>query len=145
MNLTLPDFPHSKANPFLITSEKSLRYNCIAYVYGDYSRPYWPDPNPLKFFWPPHLPRIKHLSSFIDLYSSIGYQVCPNGDLELPIEKIAIFGNSVNDPTHAAKQLTTGAWSSKLGGNHDVSHSIQNISGGIYGHVLTYMCRPRVF
>ncbi|WP_418219831.1 hypothetical protein [Chryseolinea soli] len=31
-----------------------------------------------------------------------------------------------------------------MGENHDVSHSIQDISGGTYGNVLTFMSRPRI-
>jgi len=143
--LSHPDFPNSLGSPFGITSPKDKFYNCIAYVYGDYRRWYWPSSFLVPpYFWPPAIPRVVHVNSFIQLYSSIGYQVCQHGDLQAGVEKLAIFGFDALRPKHAALQLVDGNWSSKLGENHDVSHSIQNISGGTYGNVLAYMSRARI-
>jgi hypothetical protein len=150
MNFSHPDFPRSFIQPFQVTSAITPIYNCIAYVYGDSTRPYWPYPFPqfafpeVLYYWPPGLPRINHVDSFRQLYETIGYKVCQDGTLDLPWEKIAVFGKNENDPKHAAKQLITGKWSSKLGTNYDVSHDIHNISAGTYGDVLLYMRRPRI-
>ena len=123
------DFPGSLTSPFLVTSPQSRAYNCIAYAYGDLSRAYWPSKT---FYWPNHIVRSEHLNSFIDLFNSIGYVLCDNGILEPGFEKVAIFGLNQNTTKHAAKQLLTGQWSSKLGANYDVSHNIQSMEGGIY-------------
>jgi hypothetical protein len=41
-------------------------------------------------------------------------------------------------PTHAALQLESGDWTSKLGDFEDISHStIEAVSGPVYGRVRT--------
>ncbi len=54
--------------------------------------------------------------------------------------KIALFAKD-NIPTHAARQLPNGLWTSKLGILEDVRHSLSAISGGIYGSVVVVMKR----
>ena len=46
-------------------------------------------------------------------------------------------------PTHAARQLTDGTWSSKLGRFHDISHSIDGLSGNEYGRPVLYLRRKK--
>ena len=42
--------------------------------------------------------------------------------------------------THAARQLSSGFWTSKLGEAYDIQHGTpQSIEGGIYGCVYCYM------
>ena len=44
-------------------------------------------------------------------------------------------------PTHAARQLPDGSWTSKLGQNIDVQHTIFSIQDGDYGSVAVFMRR----
>ncbi|HFA48791.1 MAG TPA: hypothetical protein ENJ95_07225 [Bacteroidetes bacterium] len=102
-------------------------------------RNYWVQPAGF-FYWPPGLPREETLDSFVLLFRSEGFEICNDGLWEQGFQKIAIF---VKDdlPTHAARQLSDGNWTSKLGVLEDVRHSLQAISGGLYGEVSVFMKR----
>jgi len=67
--------------------------------------------------------------------------------LEAGVEKIAIFAkerNAVMVPTHAALQLPTGVWTSKLGDFEDIEHlTIDAVNGPVYGRPVAYMKRRR--
>lgn len=76
------------------------------------------------------------------LFSTISYEVCESGDLEQGFTKIAIFSDSNGIPTHAARQLKTGYWTSKLGPFIDVQHTIHSVEAGEYGNVIVYLKRP---
>ncbi len=64
-------------------------------------------------------------------------------------QKIAIHVDNYNKPTHAARQLQTGEWTSKLGDNyvdtrglHDVEHEYDALSGNTiseYGNIAIIM------
>lgn len=133
-------FPNSQTEPFLITSPQTPSYNCIAWAFGDDTKWYWPDPSHI-YYWPKGIPRELTINSFIALYSLIGYQICDTGIPEKGFSKIAIFVDANNKPTHAARQLLNGFWTSKLGQHIDVQHSINSIEGGDYGNVGVYMKR----
>ena len=136
--VSFPEFPESKNDPFLKTSPQSRSYNCIAWAYGDNTRWYWPDPYNI-YYWHPELPREENLDNFISLFKIKGYELCNSGTFEKGYIKIAIFCDKNNEPTHAAKQLENGYWSSKLGENIDVQHTIKSIENGIYGNVKVFM------
>jgi hypothetical protein len=59
------------------------------------------------------------------------------------MEKIAIFADATGSPTHAARQLTSGRWTSKLGEAEDIEHELRAIEGDIYGTVVAILKRPR--
>ena len=58
-------------------------------------------------------PREETLDAFIQAYAKPGYQPCENEELEPAYEKIALFASSNGVPTHAARQLQNGGWTSK--------------------------------
>jgi len=45
-------------------------------------------------------------------------------------------------PTHAARQLPSGRWSSKLGPMEDIEHELQDVTGSVYGSVVLVLKRP---
>ncbi len=140
MELQYPQFfPNSVNTPFDKTSERTHTYNCIAWAFGDTSRFYWPTTHP-HHYWPSNIPFEETLQAFIQLYESVGFSCCENGELEEGYEKIAIYTKN-GEPTHAAKQLNTGIWSSKLGPMEDVSHSLKAMADGLYGDVKQFMKR----
>ncbi|MEZ0006272.1 hypothetical protein ABH942_001635 [Flavobacterium sp. 28YEA47A] len=142
MELRTPIFPNTyKIEPFRITSPATQAYNCIAWAFGDDTKWYWPTPNNM-YYWPKNIPAVEEADSFIRLYSLIGYQVCDTPQFEEGIEKITIFLKN-NIPTHAARQLADGTWTSKLGSSNDVSHILESMNGGVYGDALIFMSRPR--
>ena len=141
MLASLPDFPNSYNEPFLVTSPETWRYNCIAWAFGDDQRWYWPVGHP-NFYWPPNIRRQLDMQSFIELYQLVGYTVCANGNLEIGVEKIAIFQLN-GDPSHAARQLSNGNWTSKMGPWHDVEHTLNSMNNSVgYGDVTVFMSRP---
>lgn len=68
---------------------------------------------------------------------------CVDSSLEAGYEKVAIFvKNSL--PSHAARQLESGAWTSKLGPSHDIEHdALSGVEGSEYGSVAKILRRPR--
>lgn len=134
------DFPELQHTQWQPTSPSTPVYNCIAWAAGDINRFWWPN----KGYWPEGVQRQTTLAAFQEAFGQLGYQVCGNGNLEPGIEKIVIYANVAGTPTHAARQLANGMWTSKLGSNIDISHVVDGLSGGSYGTPAVYMCRPRI-
>jgi hypothetical protein len=139
----VPQFPNSLHDNFYKTSEQTWDYNCIAWAYGINNKWLWPIRSSFlpNAYWPPTIPAIVHINSFIELFKEIGYEVCDNDQLENGFEKVAIFEKN-NTPTHAAKQLPDGLWSSKLGPFFDATHTLNCTDGGEYGQATVFMRRP---
>ncbi len=138
MTLTHQAFPNTFIEPFIITSPQTINYNCIAWAYGDDTKWYWPVGN---YYWPSEIPCELKTEYFILLFEKIGFRVCESSDLEMGFHKIAIYCDNLGTPTHAARQLTTGKWTSKLGPQHDVEHTIFSMSDGYYGNAGIFMKR----
>jgi hypothetical protein len=99
-------------------------------------------------YWPGSVPRQVTLQAFVAAFETLGYERCDGPDLETSAEKIAIFGQrditGHSVPTHVARQLESGEWTSKLGSLEDIRHEIPGSVGGpLYGEVATYMKRLR--
>ena len=136
-------FPRLKRIAFALTSPVDPQYNCIAWAAGETERVWWPAPPPFAF-WPPGVPLKEELQAFVSAFATLGYSPCADGSLEDEYEKVAIFVDKNGKPTHAARQLFTGTWTSKLGkGGEDISHSVYGLEAGFYGDVAQYMRRPR--
>jgi hypothetical protein len=140
--LSLEAFPASYLEPFVITSIATGNYNCIAWALEDTSRFYWTGPKEF-FYWPIGLPREESIESFVLLFSRQGYEICSNALKEKGFLKIALFEKE-GIPTHAARQLSNGLWTSKLGILEDVRHTLSAISGGLYGSVALIMKKKLV-
>jgi hypothetical protein len=106
-------FPRLDPADFFETSPRTSRYNCIAYAAGDEHRWWWPDPDGI-YYWPHGVQRSEHLAAFQRAFETLGYTLASDGSVEPGYEKVAIFALGTK-PTHAAKQLPNGRWSSKLG------------------------------
>jgi hypothetical protein len=87
-----------------------------------------------------------NIQSFIEAFAQMGYAVCADGGLEEGYEKIAFYALE-GEPTHGARQLSSGRWTSKLGYEEDIEHSsehdVEGSGANRYGEVHTYMRRPR--
>jgi hypothetical protein len=73
-------------------------------------------------------------------------EVCVGGILQPGVQKIAIYGiknaSGQTNPTHAALQLPSGAWTSKLGPREDIEHEDHStVDGPVYGTVVYFMSR----
>lgn len=144
--LTQHNFPNLTATNSTETSSAVNRYNCIAWAAGDNLKNWWPTG---RGYWPQGVPRVESIDAFMKAYETLGYKLCYDERLEASVEKIAIFGTTNLDgsitPTHAARQLESGEWTSKMGWNVDISHeTLQTVSGPFYGQKICCMSRPRL-
>jgi len=133
-------FPRLTATNYRETSPASWNYSCIAWAAGFNNAWWWPQ---VGRYWPPNIAREETISSFIAAFAELGFAIAEGAVFELGFEKVALYG--VRDkPTHAARQLPNGWWSSKLGPFIDVEHeTADDIGGGVYGEVVTILKRNR--
>lgn len=134
-------FPMLAAEGYAATSPESVEYNCVAWAAGDTTRWWWPDAMELGY-WPTSVPRQPTLNAFKQAFSLLGYVEAQSADAESAIEKIAIYARG-DAPTHVARQLANGQWTSKLGASIDLSHTLTGLEGSLYGQVAAFMQRPR--
>ena len=94
------------------------------------------------YFWPPDAPREYTMDAYSKAYETLGFSRCEHTKREEGYEKVAIYAGSYGEPTHAARQLESGRWTSKLGNLEDVEHAdLQALAGGVYGTVGLVMKR----
>lgn len=133
-------FPNLVGTDYQVTSPKTKRYNCIAWAAGKKLPYWWPTPGS---YWPTGARREVTISAFIEAFGCCGYEIAKGFELEPGTEKIAIYAK-YHKPTHAARQLVNGTWTSKLGALEDIRHSsLDHISGDLYGFPHLAMSRPR--
>lgn len=133
-------FPFLADEGFTETSPATAQYNCIAWAAGRTDEWWWPLPLG-AYSWPAGIPRTETLDSFLLAFQSLGYTKCEDQKLEPGFERIALFTLD-GKPTHAARQLADGFWTSKLGKWIDISHSLNGLVGPMYGEVAAFMKRP---
>lgn len=132
------DFPGLTPETVQVTSEATERYNCIAWAAGANNRPWWPS----KYaFWPDDAPLEVTLAAFIQMYGAYRYNPVDDGTREDGIQKVAIYTLG-GEPTHAARQLVDGRWTSKCGDDVDIEHELSELEGPLYGEVAQFLGRP---
>ena len=134
-------FPGLRGHAWSVTSPPDQNYNCIAWAAGDTTVRWWPDAAS-ELHWPAGIPRVATLAAFRAAFAALGYADCGDEALEPGFEKIALFAQN-GEPTHAARQLPSGRWTSKLGKREDIEHALHDLTGLIYGSVALVMKRPR--
>lgn len=145
-------FENLKDGEFEITSPFDAKYNCIAHAAGDDSKWWWAIDKNIAgndVFWFNNIPSQAILENFILAFGKLGYEPCENSEFEETFEKIAIYVSTKDEihapkgtPTHMARQLSNGKWTSKLGQDVDISHdTLQSIEGTIYGEVKQILKR----
>jgi len=80
---------------------------------------WWPAPGR---YWPAAAPREETLAAFLAAFATLGYAPCASADPEPGVVKIALYAVA-GTPTHAARQLPDGRWTSKLGPSIDITHT----------------------
>ena len=153
-------WPNLSGTDYRVTSPKSQEYNCFAYAVGEVARPgkfsdsdvadaerqktdrWWQATPGDRFYWPDGVPQEETLEAYIQAYQTVGYEVCDRDDLEPGWEKVALYIDSENRPTHAARQLANGKWTSKLGWLEDIEHELDALRGDRYGVVGQILKRP---
>tara|TARA_R110002124_G_scaffold262626_1_gene428743 strand:+ start:1231 stop:1656 length:426 start_codon:yes stop_codon:yes gene_type:complete len=114
------------------TSESNPNYNCIAWAFKDNRRFWWPD---RRAYWPMDITGLNQLVAFERLFAAQGWEKTNDSNVEPNYEKVALFAlNGI--PTHAARLLENGYWTSKLGVEIDISHGLRELDGPAYGTIL---------
>ena len=83
------------------------------------------------------------MECFIEAFATLGFSQCDAVEYEKGFEKVAIYVDTSGKPTHAARQLSSGLWTSKLGNLQDIEHEIDGVSGDLYGSVAVIMKRSK--
>jgi dephospho-CoA kinase len=135
-------FPGLVEGNFSITSSQSPAYNCIAWAAEDVRVWWWPQPVAHGMYWPEGVPREVSLPAFRSLFTALGYGECENARLEPGFTKIAVFVDRHGEPQHAARQVPSGRWTSKLGELEDIEHALHDLECNDYGSVALVMKRP---
>jgi hypothetical protein len=119
-------------------SPATSSYNCIAWAAGETAA--WWEPHP-DYYWPEGVSLDYTLPAYIAAFQTRGFDICANGSLEPGVEKIVLY--EINGyPTHAARQLANGNWTSKLGHFEDIQHTdLGCLEGPLYGSARIYMKR----
>jgi hypothetical protein len=134
-------FPKLAAASFRVTSDPDPGYNCIAWAAGATHQRWWPLENDDEAYWPAGVERAATLEAFQAMFATLGYTPCENEEMEVGVEKIALFADATAVPTHAARQLANGKWTSKLGKGEDIEHELHDLEGVLYGAVVVIMKR----
>jgi hypothetical protein len=135
-------FPNLQKTSHEVTSDADASYNCVSYAYGITNRKLWPGFTP-DYFWPRNFPQTETVETLKKLFETVGYSDAENGTFIEGFEKVAIYADSKGKPTHAARQIGHGKWSSKLGNWFDIEHTENGVSGGDYGKIVAFMVRKK--
>lgn len=135
-------YPRLRASGHRITSPFDDEYNCVAWIERAFTS--WVEPG---IQWPPGVPTplgSSDLDCYIALFRLWGFEDAESPDLEPGFLKIAIYANG-QEFEHVAKQLPSGAWSSK-GGNlcdfrHEQLEALNNCGVMKNATVVKYMRR----
>lgn len=134
-------FPKLSQTSYRVTSPATPEYNCLAWAAGDDRQWWWPDAMG-QGYWPVDVAREETLEAFEEAYRTLGFSQCEDASLERGFEKVAIYANKLV-PTHAARQLSDGRWTSKLGPLEDIDHdALDAVEGDWYGKVALVLKRP---
>jgi hypothetical protein len=133
-------FPNLAHTGYRITSPDSTVYNCIAWAAAA-DQHWWEPADGPGYYWPASAAREYSVAALIQVYESLGYSPCADASLEPGFEKVALYGND-QGYTHAARQLDTGTWTSKMGPLEDIEHNtLDALEGEEYGAVVKLLKR----
>ncbi len=118
---------------------ESIRHNCIAYAAGDMVE--WWGIEEEDNYWPDYATRSERMESLIEVFAGLGYQRYQDSSLESGFEKVALYEKD-GKWMHAAVQMPSGRWRSKMGEGPLIEHvSPESLAGGVYGNPTTHMRR----
>jgi len=134
-------FPNLALTDYEVTSPKTYDYNCFAWAAEEDDR-WWSPISSDDYYWPEDAPTDLSLEGVMQTYGLLGFEACESANLETGFQKIAIFADAQGAPTHAARQLPDGQWTSKLGDWEDIAHELAGLEGEKYGTVQQILKRP---
>lgn len=129
------DFPKLSSPLSKKTSEPTQQYNCVAWAFEDNTRWWWPKRGG---YWPTAYTGRTVQEAFEDLLAAGGWEPTGTQTFESGFKRIAIYSKLQDgQPTHVARQLLSGLWSSKLGQDMDLTHDLQDLAGPTYGTMIS--------
>ena len=135
-------FPKLTEKNHFVSSPSSDNYNCIAWAYEVNNKWMWPG-NP-DSYWPYDIDSKDVLEALIQLYIDAGYEKCDNEQREDGFKKVAIYVNQ-EGATHAARQLESGHWTSKLGNCVDIEHdNLEALESESYGKAKVFFRKRNI-
>lgn len=145
MTLDLPrNYPNLAPHNYRVTSPEEIAYNCVAWALSVTDAVWWPDSWDL-YYWPPQLPRQESVETFLAVFGRFGYTQCDEPIQEEGFEKVAVYLDERGRPSHVARQLSTGRWTSKLGGAEDIEHDdLGSLEGPHLGSAVVFLRRSAV-
>jgi len=138
-------FPNLIREGYRVTSPDEWVYNCVAHAADRTDARWWPTADEVEgVFWPESVPRDETIEAFILVFGTLGYTPCGDSILETGFETIAIYVDLNGVPCHVARQLTSGRWTSKLGGWEDIEHdTLTAVESSDYGKATHFLKRSR--
>jgi hypothetical protein len=134
-------FPGLRPGCFRIASPESPNYNCAAWAAGETHR-CWDAYPEHGAYWPPGAPPWVSLGNLTAVFATLGYKACESAAAESGFEKIALYADDQGWPTHVARQMPSGAWTSKRGALEDIEHAtLESLEGDRYGRVVRILWR----
>jgi len=132
-------FPRLADDDFRVTSRATTVYNCVGWAAED-DRNWWSPEDFELYYWPEGAPRDWSVDAWAAAFATVGFEPCDGAELEPEYVRIAIYGRAGN-ALHAARQLPSGRWTSKLGKGVDIEHELHSLTGDTYGEVVHLMRR----
>lgn len=137
------------------TSAPTGQYNCIAHAAYDCRLNWWPIAAGFAEndrYWPKGAPPRRTIRAFTKAFQLQGFELCEDGELEPGFEKVVLYVSDkataedpLNAPTHMARQLPCGKWTSKLGAHIDIAHdNPDRLVGPKYGRIELFLKRRRI-
>lgn len=141
----LRNFPNIDIEGFIVTSDLNPTYNCFAWAGNDDTKCWLPFKSKYYFWYTDNTALT--LENVINNYSHIGYtEITESSDLEEGYDKVAIYIDEGGEPSHAARQVENGKWTSKLGDREDIEHSTPEcLESDSYGKVKVILKRPKKY
>lgn len=135
-------FPGLAGTNYSEESDAADSYNCIAYAVGDTDNWWWPRRG-YGTYWPPGFPLSDAVDTPIEFFENRGYSRCESQECEAGYEKVAIYCRD-GQIKHAARQLRSGRWASKLGEEQDIEHErAHHVECAAYGTTAQVLRRRR--
>lgn len=126
------------------TSDADAKYNCIAWAANDLARWWWPTGyvQGKPAYWPIS-DRTVTVACFHEAFAvARQYEPCDSPSPERGYEKVALYVTSRDVPTHMARQVPSGGWTSKLGPHEDLTHhTLTALECSVYGQPRYFMRR----
>lgn len=139
-------FPNLAADGGKKTSEKDPAYNCVGWAIIRDTQWCWQPGGGTSIYWPDGVLDDDSFECYVQLFERFGYVKCKGYQFELLYEKVVLYAKPDGLFYHAAYQLPTGAWTSKLGPEEDIQHnSPAGLEGSNYGEVKQVLKRRCTF